>query len=64
MCDVGRVTCDVRDVCVCVMRYVCVCGDVCVCVDVRVCGCVMCVCVCVCDVWRVMSACVFLIRDV
>ena len=41
MCDVGRVTCDVRDVC----DALCVCGRVCVCVDVRVCGCVMCVCV-------------------
>ena len=58
MCDVGRVTCDVRDVC----DALCVCVWTCVCVDVRVCGCVMCVCVC--DVWRVMSACVFLIRDV
>ena len=56
MCDVGRVTCDVRDVCDALCVWTCVC------VDVRVCGCVMCVCVC--DVWRVMSACVFLIRDV
>ena len=29
MCDVGRVTCDVRDVC----------DALCVCVDVCVCGC-------------------------